>query len=310
MRILITGASGLLGLNLSLAAMRSHQVTGVDRSKLAVVPFELLNLDLMEADAMDQMFAASRPDWLIHCAAQADVDACQADPEGSRRLNAGLPEALAAGCAKHGVAMLHISTDAVLDGTRTDFYTEQDTPNPLGVYARTKLEGEQTVQAVNPDAIVARVNFFGWSLTGTRSLAEFFVNHLRAGKPVNGFMDVHFCPMFVGDLAEILLQMLEKRLTGLYHVVGSEACSKFEFGQHIARQFGYDPDLIQPIPVGQGNLVAVRSQNLRLSVHKLSTHLGRSIPGFSTGLVKFYTQFQQGYPQKIASYQQSGSPAI
>jgi len=307
MRILVTGASGLLGLNLSLAALPFHQVIGVDRSTLTGVPFELLNMDLLDDGALDRMFTASRPDALIHCAALADVDACQADPIASKRLNAVLPEDLAAGCARRGIPMIYISTDAVLDGTRPGFYMEQDTPNPLGVYARTKLEGERAVLEVNPDAIIARVNFFGWSLTGTRSLAEFFVNNLRDGKPVKGFTDVFFCPMFVGDLAETLLLMLEKGLVGLYHVVGSEALSKYEFGQAIARQFGYDPDLVQPISVDQSGLVAPRSHNLRLSVHKLSTDLGQPVPGFSTGLVKFYTQFQQGYPQKIASYQQPGA---
>jgi dTDP-4-dehydrorhamnose reductase len=307
MRILVTGASGLLGLNLSLAALPSHQVIGVDRSKLTGVPFELLNMDLLDEGALERIFAASRPEALIHCAALADMDACEADPAGSLRLNAVLPEMLAAGCAKRGIPMVHISTDAVLDGTRAGFYTEEDAPNPPGVYAQTKLEGERAVLAVNPAAIIARVNFFGWSLTGSRSLAEFFINNLREGKPVNGFTDVYFCPMFVGDLAETLLRMLEKGLTGLYHVVGSEALSKYEFGLAIARQFGYDPDLIQPIPVDRSDLVAKRSHNLRLSVHKLSTDLGRPVPGFSTGLVKFYTQFQQGYPQKIASYQQVGA---
>jgi len=309
MRILVTGASGLLGLNLSLAALPSHQVIGVDRSTLVGVPFELLNMDLLDEGALNTMFAAVRPDALIHCAALADVDACQADPAASQRLNTVLPEDLAAGCAKHDIPMIHISTDAVLDGRRAGFYTEQDTPNPLGVYARTKLEGERAVLAVNPAAIIARVNFFGWSLTRTRSLAEFFINNLRDGISVNGFTDVHFCPMFVGDLAETLLLMLEKGLVGLYHVVGSEALSKYEFGQAIARQFGYDPDLIKPITVDRSDLVAPRSHNLRLSVHKLSTDLGRPVPGFSTGLVKFYTQFQQGYPQKIASYQQP-SPLV
>lgn len=303
MRILVTGASGLLGLNLSLATQPAHQVIGVDRSKLSGVPFELLNLDLLEQGTLDRMFSASDPDALIHCAALADVEACQADPAGSQRLNAVLPGELAAGCAKRGIPMIQISTDAVLDGIKTGFYTEEDKPNPLGVYAQTKLEGEQAVLAVNPGAILARVNFFGWSLTGQRSLAEFFVNRLREGRTVNGFTDVYFCPMFVNDLAEILLQMLEKGLAGLYNVVGSEALSKFEFGLAIAHQFGYDPGLIQPASVDRSNLVAPRSHNLRLSVHKLSTALGRPVPGLSTGLVKFYTQYQQGYPQKLAGYQ-------
>ncbi|NCP86195.1 sugar nucleotide-binding protein, partial [bacterium] len=79
--------------------------------------------------------------------------------------------------------------------------------------------GEVNVLSTNPTAIVARVNFFGWSLSGTRSLSEFFYNKLSTGQPANGFTDVSFCPLFVGDLAEILLHMLEKNLAGLYHVV-------------------------------------------------------------------------------------------
>jgi len=151
---------------------------------------------------------------------------------------------------------------------------------------------------------VARVNFFGWSLSGTRSLSEFFYNHLSSGDQANGFTDVWFCTMFVGDLGTTLIQMLEKGLSGLYHVVGSEAITKYEFGLRVARQFGFDEGLVRPISVEESGLTARRSHNLRLSVHKLFTDLGIEIPGVSTGIEKFYTQLQQGFPQKMRSYQQ------
>ena len=160
MRILVTGAGGLLGLNLSLAAISEHDVTGVDRNQLAGTPFRFLNADLLEPGALEATLDDTQPDWLIHCAALADVDACEADPELSLRLNAGLPDALAQTCARRSIRLVHISTDAVLDGSRREPYTEQDTPNPLGVYAQTKLEGERRVLQANPNAIVARVNFF------------------------------------------------------------------------------------------------------------------------------------------------------
>lgn len=304
MRILVTGASGLLGLNLCLASRSSHQIIGVDRNKLAGVPFELINLDLLEAGCVETLLSKVKPQAVIHCAALADMEACEKDPFASRKLNAELPGLLAAACREQGVHMLHISTDGVFDGTKAGFYTEMDQPNPQGVYARTKWEGEQAVLGQDPQACVARVNFFGWSLNGRHSLAEFFVNNLRAGQTVNGFKDVEFCPLFVGDLAETLVNMLEKRLSGLYHMVGSEWTSKYEFGRAIARIFGLDENLIRPISVDESGMKARRSHNLRLSVHKLSTALGRDIPGFSTGLEKFYTQAQQSYPQKIASYQQ------
>ena len=304
MKILVTGASGLLGLNLSLRMIATHTIVGVDRNKLSGTPFELVKADLLEAGASSRLIDEVQPDAVIHTAANADVDACESDPEGARLLNAVFPGEFAELCTKHSVHMIHISTDAVFDGTKEDIYTENDTPNPLGVYAQTKLDGEQNVLSANPDAAIARVNFFGWSLSGTRSLSEFFFNQLLTGQKANGFTDVWFCTMFVGDLADTLIRMLEKGLSGLYHTVGSEALTKYDFGVKIARQFGFDEELVIPISVDESGLKARRSRNLRLSVHKLSTDLGLEIPAVSTGLEKFYTQYTQGYPQKMRSYQQ------
>jgi len=303
-RLLITGASGLLGLNLALSAWEQHTVIGVDRCKLSGVPFELVCADLLEPGEVDHILDASRPDWLIHCAALADLEACEADPSLARRLNADLPGDLAAGCLNRGIRLVHLSTDSVFDGKKDGVYTESDLPNPPGVYSATKLQGEQNVLSADPDAIIARVNFFGWSLSGTRSLSEYFFNNLSEGRQCNGFTDIWFCPMFVGDLAETLVRMLEKSLSGLYHVVGSEALTKYDFGVRLARQFGYDERQVLPISVEESGLKARRSHNLRLSVHKLSTCLGEALPAFSTGLEKFYTQYTQGYPQKMRSYQQ------
>ena len=303
-RILITGASGLLGLNLAMEARNAHTVIGVDRQRLVNTPFELVNADLLDAGVIDRVFDSTRPDWLIHCAALADLEACEAAPDLARRLNADLPGALAATCRKRGVRMVQVSTDAVFDGTKDGFYTEDDAPNPLGIYAETKLDGERTVLEANSDAIVARVNFYGWSLSGQRSLVEFFFNNLSASKRVKGFTDVWFCPTFVGDLAEMLLAMLAKGLSGLYHVVSADSMTKYDFGVALARWFGLDETLISPQSVTRSGLTVRRAHNLRLSVHKLSTALDAPIPAFSTGLERFYAQYQQGYPQKIRSYQQ------
>ena len=220
-------------------------------------------------------------------------------------MNADLPARLADACARRQVRLIHISTDAVFDGQREDVYFEGDAPNPQGVYAKTKLEGERAVLQVNPLAIVARVNFYGWSLSGKRSLAEFFINNLSTGKSVNGFTDVLFCPMLVNHLGDVLLAMLDRGLRGLYHVVGPQAMSKYQFGVEIARKFGLKENLISPQSVDKSSLTARRSHNLWLSTHKLSTDLDMTFPSFSTGLNEFYTQYQQGYPQKIRSYQQN-----
>jgi len=305
MRILVTGSSGLLGLNLSLLMYLTHEIIGVDRSQLGLVPFRLVYADLLDPGAVDRVLGLTHPEAVIHCAALANLEGCEENPEEAERLNANLPGELAASCKKGGIRLVHLSTDSVFDGTKDGVYTEADIPNPPGVYSATKLKGEKNVLSAYPEAIVARVNFFGWSLGGKRSLSEFFYNHLSAGESCNGFTDIWFCPLFVGDLAETLVRMLEEDLSGLYHVVGSEALTKYDFGLQIARQFGFDVRLVHPISVEDSNLTAKRSHNLRLSVHKLSTDIGMDIPGVSTGIAKFYTQYVQGYPQEMRSYQQS-----
>ena len=303
-RILITGASGLLGLNLALDARHAHDVIGVDRSTLASAPFQVIKADLLDPNAIIDVLKESKAEAVINCAALADVDTCEANPELARLVNSELPARLADACARRKVRLLHISTDAVFDGQKVGYYTENDRPNPSGVYATTKYEGEKAVLQINPLSIVARVNFYGWSLSGKRSLAEFFVNNLSNGKNVNGFTDVTFCPMLVNHLGEILVTMLERGLHGLYNAVGPQAMSKYQFGVEIARKFGLQESLISPQSVDKSSLTTRRSHNLRLSTHKLSTDLQLTIHDFSTGLEVFYTQAQQGYPQKIRSYQQ------
>ena len=303
MKLLITGASGLLGINLAMEALHEHKVVGVDRGKLKSAPFPVVHIDMLSRDAIDSALDQVQPDWLINCAAMAHLEKCEQYPEQARMINVDVPAQLANACAERAIRFVHISSDAVFDGERTDAYTERDIPNPLSLYSQTKLDSEHAVFSENPDALVARVNFFGWSLNGRHSLAEFFVNNLSTGKQADGFTDVIFCPILVNVTAHLLLEMLAKNLSGLYHVVGAQPMSKYQFGIEIARTFGWSEDLISPRSVLSSRLTARRSHNLRLSTHKLSTDLGHEIPAFSTGLAEFYTQFQQGYPQKIRGYQ-------
>jgi dTDP-4-dehydrorhamnose reductase len=114
-----------------------------------------------------------------------------------------------------------------------------------------------------------------------------------------GFTDVFFCPMLANDLGWVFLKMLDADLSGLYHAVGSECISKYEFGLRIAHKFGLDASLIVPKSVQQGGLQAPRSPNLTLRTDKLAQALGGTLPGLSTGLEKFYTLYQQGYPHRI-----------
>ncbi|MFN2150934.1 MAG: SDR family oxidoreductase [Anaerolineales bacterium] len=299
MRILITGASGLLGLNTALEAADRHMVFGqVNSNAIQSDAFTVLQADLLEPGAIERLLDQTQPDWVIHCAALAILEACENDPELARELNTEVPRKLAEQCRQGGARFLHVSTDAVFDG-QTGGYTEQDLPNPLGIYAQTKYQAELAVAEADSEALIARVNLFGWSLKGRRSLAEFFFNNLSAGNPVMGFTDVYFCPLLVNDIAHIFFQMLEKELTGLYHVLSSECLTKYDFGLRIAHRFGLDSELIAPKSVLDSSLTAARSPNLTLKVDKLIHALGIIPPTVSTGIERFYNLYQQGYPQFI-----------
>jgi dTDP-4-dehydrorhamnose reductase len=303
-RILITGVSGLLGINLAQETMLTHDIVGVDRGKLVHAPFKTIYGDFLNPGTVDSVLNSAQPDWLINCAAMADLDACEENPDLARRLNTDAPVEMAKACRARGISFVQISTDAVFDGMTDAFYKEEDEPNPLGVYAQTKLDSERAVRAENPNAIVARVNFYGWSLTGRRSLAEFFYHNLTNNKSMSGFTDVKFCPMLANDTARTLIKMLEKKMSGLYHVTGPQAMSKYQFGVEIARKFSLRASEISPKSINTSSLNARRSNNLCLSINKISTDLGEALPEFPTGLNEFYNQFQQGYPQKIRSYAQ------
>ena len=303
MKLLLTGVSGLLGINFAQEMMDEHEIIGVDRGKLVNAPFKTMKYDLLEKDAVESILDTARPDCVVNCAALADLDICEEDPGLAKLLNTDLPRRFARASKMRSIPFIHISTDAVFDGQKDGFYSEEDPPSPTGVYAKTKLDGEWAVLTENPKAIVARVNFYGWSLNGRRSLAEFFYNNLTHNKSMSGFTDVLFCPMLVNDTARILVKMLKRELKGLYHVVGPQAMSKYQFGVEIARRFHMRESDITPKSVSFSGLVAKRSNNLWLSTRKISADLGEDLPAFSTGLDKFYTQHEQGYPQKIRSYQ-------
>ncbi len=299
MRILVTGASGLLGLNAALEASQKYEVFGsVHRNVIRTTAFTVIQSDLTEPGALEKLIDESQPDWVINCAALANLEDCEANPALAEKLNSEIPEKLAYHVAKGGARLVHLSTDAVFDGKRGN-YTEEDEPNPLSVYASTKLFGERAVLDANPEAVVARVNFYGWSLSGKRSLAEWFFNNLSTGNKIKGFTDIYFCPLQVNHLANLLLRMLELRLHGLYHVVSSECTSKYDFGIRLASLFGFEESLIEPASVIQSGLRAARSPKLTLKAGKLKRALGNPTPGLTEGLESFFTQYKNGYPEFI-----------
>ena len=285
---LVTGAQGFLGANLGRHLQgRAHRV-GLGRASgptLASTYDAWITADLADPAAVTAAAAqieALRPDVIVHAAAMATHEGCEADSEKARQVNALAAGELSRAARTAGARFILISTDAVFDGSR-GHYSEDDEPAPFSVYGRTKLEGEQRAQDVNPDALVVRTNFFGWSPSGTRSILEFFVNALTANTPVKGFTDFTVTSAYVGSLCEALEELAGTSTTGLLHVTSPDALSKYEFGVAVAQEFDLDADLITPTTA---DVDPPRNRDLSLDVSLARSILMTPLPTQREGIVR------------------------
>lgn len=299
-RWLVTGVSGLLGANAAIHLANEHQVIGTARHTPAASPVPFLRADLEDPRERDGLIERSRAEAVIHTAAIASIEACERDPHRAHALNATAAADLAGQAARARIPFVHISTDAVFDGS-TGGYTEADEPSPTSAYGWSKLAGERAVLAANPDALVARVNFYGWSPSGSRSLAEFYHRRLSDGLRTPGFTDLQVSTLHVGLLVEALERLVEAGAHGVLHVVSSESTSKLEFGRALARAFSLDPSLVEPV-LSTDHLATRRSALLGLSTARAERLLGERMPGQNAGLVRLLAESVSGVPARIRSY--------
>jgi dTDP-4-dehydrorhamnose reductase len=298
--ILITGASGLLGANLiSLAREQGRDAIGFyHRHAVHIAGTKMLAVDLADPMETARILRELAPAQVVHCAAATDVDWCEGHPNEAHTLNVTVPAAIADITSRIDARLLYISTDSVFDGERGN-YVETDTPAPVNLYAKTKLQGETEVLRRNPSASIARVNLYGWNAQNKDSLAEWILKQLTLGSPVPGFSDVVFCPMLVNDLAETMLALLDQSLTGVYHIVGSEAVTKYDFAMRVASTFGFDPRQVVPTVLSDARLKAQRPRDTSLNTDKIRGALGRSMPNVQSGLRRFRELKESGYVDRI-----------
>jgi len=301
--ILVTGASGLLGASLvSLAQEQGREVVGIyHRNPVHIGGARLLAADLADQAETCRIFQELRPSCVVHCAAATDVDWCEEHPDEAHRVNVMVPAVIAGISSRSDTRLLYISTDSVFDGERGN-YAETDKPGPVNVYAKTKLQGEREVLRQHPTASIARVNLYGWNAQNKESLAEWVLKQLTLGSVVPGFSDVVFCPILANDLADIMLALLDQNLAGLYHVVGSEPVSKYEFARRVASTFGFHPGQVVPTRMADAGLKARRPQDTSLNTGKICAALGRPMPDVEAGLRRFAQLRASGYADRIKSY--------
>ncbi len=233
MRVLITGAGGLV----ATAVARRFR----DRD---VVELRHGDLDITRAVDVSSVFDALRPDLVLNCAVLG-VDACEHDPAAARAVNVEGVANLAAAAAKRGAELLHFSTNYVFDGIEERVYTTADSPRPLNVYGKTKLEGEVLAASRWEKTYIVRTSWvFGDGKANFLSSAPL---RLAAGEAVTAIDDVWASTTYAEDLAERVATIVAGKHFGTYHVTNAGICSYHEFANEAARLTGADPALVQRV---------------------------------------------------------------
>jgi dTDP-4-dehydrorhamnose reductase len=281
-RVLVLGSSGFLGSYLGYALPRlGHEVSGVSRRDLPYFPS---NQVVEGLEQFSEIIRSGDFDAVINCVAVASHEACEADPENSLVVNATFPAVWASVAAETGARFVHISTDAVFDGASAELYSETDVTNPESVYGITKVRGEQAVLVANPDAVVLRTNFFGWSRNQRAGILDFFVTALTDQSPITGFQDYVVSSLYMGDLADAMMSLVEGGTSGVFHTVSSTPLSKYDFGQMVATATGLSAHSMMAGSLADAKGLAPRGHNLALSTAKIEHVLGRVMPSTEAGI--------------------------
>ena len=255
MRVLITGAAGLVG-----AALTRHCRAQGDE----VFAFDHEGLDISDERAVREAFGRLKPDAALNCAAWTDVDGCELDPQRAFLVNSQGVEALATAARITGASFVTVSTDYVFDGRRENhFYTQRDDPHPLSAYGAAKLEGERRAQAAFARTSVVRT---GWVFgAGGKNFLATVLERARRGETLRAISDSYGTPTYAPDLAARLRELAELDLPGIYHVVNAGEGASFEsFARAAVAAAGLADAQIESVQTDSLRRPAPRPRNSRL----------------------------------------------
>lgn len=286
MKVLVTGAKGLLGSDL----MRELEKRGID-----AVGVDVQEMDITDAAACRKVITEAKPDAIIHCAAYTAVDAAENNRELCRRINGGGTRNIAEVCRDLGIKMMYISTDYVFNGGGETPWRPDDEREPLNAYGQAKYEGELAIEELLTRYFIVRIAWV-FGLNGK----NFVTTMLRLGRE-NGAVSVVDdqigSPTYTPDLARLLVDMIQTEKFGRYHATNEGLCSWYEFAVEIFKQAGMDGVKVTPVSTEEYTAMypnqAKRPMNSRISKEKLSENGFERLPAWQDALSRYLKNIQQ-----------------
>jgi dTDP-4-dehydrorhamnose reductase len=277
LRVLVTGAGGQLGRALLAAAPPGTVLEPRTRAAL----------DVADAGAIDALLERVAPDLVINAAAFTRVDDAEREPQAAARANAAGPEVLASACRRHGAWLTHVSTDYVFDGEQNQPYAAGSEPHPLGVYGRTKLDGERAVRAALPEgSTIVRAS---WLYSAAGGFAGRMLTLMKSRPQLSIVADQVGAPTSCAGLARTLWELSARRAAGLWHWSDSGVASWYDFATAIAElatelKILSAAPAITPIAAADYPTLAARPRYSVLDKRATEALLGRTAPHWRQAL--------------------------
>jgi dTDP-4-dehydrorhamnose reductase len=289
-KLLVTGASGLLGNK--IVALTKNDYTVIPIHKTKPLHSNSLKLDITDAIEVLNLLGKLRPDAVVHTASETNVDKCEIEKEQAWKINVEGTRNIAEACQEVNAKLVYISTDYVFDGEK-GLYDEEDNPNPINYYGLTKLEGEKQVIEHCKNYAILRTSVLYGCHPWKQNFATWAINQLKQGKEITVVDDHYNTPTLADNLAEMAVEVTKKDLQGLYHASGRERISRYEFAKQIAKTFNLSSDLIKPVKMSQLTAwIAKRPKDSSLNTDKIQKQLKTKPLNITEGLNKMKEEME------------------
>lgn len=268
MKFFITGGSGLLGERLATVADPDDELILSHNSNKTL---DTVKCDITNHDETYETIMKYDPDVIIHAAAMTNVDLCEDEIDQAYKINADATGNLAKIADENNMKIIYVSTDFVFDGKKGN-YKEDDATNPLGIYAKSKYDGEVQLKQNTDNYAIGRVSvLYGWHQRS--NFTTWVIDELRKGNSINIVTDQINSPTYADNAAEALFKLAKSDKTGVYHTAGNDLISRYDFTLKIAEAFNLDSDLINPITSDKFVQKAPRPRDSSLNVKKIEDEL-------------------------------------
>jgi len=291
-KVLITGASGLLGGKLVNVLSKLYEVIPTHHTE-ALHP-NSIRMNISDRDEVFNVLSQLHPDTVIHTAAETNVDKCETNKEWAWNVNAAGTRNIAEACSKIGAKLVYISTDYVFDGEK-GLYSEEDEANPINYYGVTKLKGEDFVKQFCEDFIITRTSvLYGWHHKKL-NFATWVIDSLRSRRRISVAEDHYNSPTLADDLAEMIRRLARSNASEVYHTAGGQRVSRYNLALKIAEIFDLNTSFLEPVKMSNLKAwVAKRPRDSSLSLEKIRKEVGIEPLSLDEALKKMRVSKKQG----------------